>query len=218
MKPLRIVLADDHTLLRAGLRQLLGTYESFEIAGEAEDGLEAIAVVRKERPDVLILDIGMPKMRGIEAIHEIKRECAETKILVLSMHDKSEYVRQTLKNGADGYLLKKSAAAELVEAIQCVAAGSVYLSPAISREIVNNWLLQDETYSVKDPLESKLSEREKSVMKLLAEGHSNKKVAEILFISPKTVETHRSRIMSKLDLHSVPDLVRYAIKNGLADL
>ncbi len=218
MKPLRIVLADDHTLLRAGLRQLLGTYESFEIAGEAEDGLEAIAVVRKERPDVLILDIGMPKMRGIEAISEIKRECAETKILVLSMHDKSEYVRQTLKNGADGYLLKKSAAAELVEAIQCVAAGSVYLSPAISREIVNNWLLHDDTYSVKDSIESKLSEREKSVMKLLAEGHSNKEVAEILFISPKTVETHRSRIMSKLDLHSVPDLVRYAIKNGLADL
>ena len=218
MKRVKIVLADDHTMLRDSLRYLLQTYEAFDVVGEAGDGLEAIQVVRNEKPDILILDIAMPRMRGIEAIREIKRENPSIKILVLSMHDKTEYVRQTLKNGADGYLLKRSAAAELVQAIQTLSEGERSLSPSLSKEIIENWLQQDDAALPRDSLESKLTEREKAVMKLLAEGHSNKQVAEMLYISPKTVKTHRSRIMSKLNLNSVPALVHYAIRNGLVDL
>jgi two-component system response regulator NreC len=218
MSRLRILLADDHTLLRAGLRELLVSYDAFEVVGEASDGVEAVEAVRRIKPDLVILDIGMPKMRGIEAITEIKRDNPETKVLVLSMHDREEYVRQTLKNGADGYLLKKSAAKELVEALEHIASGSLYISPAISRQIVTTWLQQDDHSDLAAQYETRLTEREKAVMKLLAEGYTNKEVAAVLTISPKTVETHRAHIMTKLEIRTLPDLVRYAIKNGFVEL
>ena len=218
MKSYGIMIADDHTVLREGLRLLLCSYPQFEVIGEAEDGITAVSTALQLKPDVLLLDIAMPNMRGIEAILEIKRLEPDIKILVLSMHDREEYVLQAMKNGADGYILKKSAAAELVAALNHVISGEIYLSPSISRYVVRNWLRDEESMAVVSRAETKISERERTVLKLIAEGRSNKEVANLLHISAKTVETHRARIMSKLELRTVPDLVRYAIKSGLVDL
>jgi len=160
----------------------------------------------------------MPNMRGIEAILEIKRLEPGIRILVLSMHDREEYVFNAMKNGADGYILKKSAAAELVAALNHVLSGEIYLSPAISRHVVKNWLRDEEKMDGANRAGLEITERERTVLKLIAEGHSNKEVANLLHISAKTVETHRARLMDKLELRTVPDLVRYAIKSGLIDL
>ncbi len=214
----RIMIADDHAVLRDGLRLLLSSYPQFEVIGEADDGMTAVATALQIKPDVLLLDIAMPNMRGIEAILELKRLEPEIKILVLSMHDREEYVLQAMKNGADGYILKKSAAAELVAALNHVISGEIYLSPSVSRHLVRNWLRDEESMAGVSRAETELSERERTVLKLIAEGRSNKEVASLLHISAKTVETHRARIMSKLELRTVPDLVRYAIKSGLVDL
>jgi len=214
----RIMIADDHAVLRDGLRLLLSSYPQFEVIGEADDGMTAVATALQIKPDVLLLDIAMPNMRGIEAILELKRFEPEIKILVLSMHDREEYVLQAMKNGADGYILKKSAAAELVAALNHVISGEIYLSPSISRHLVRNWLRDEESMAGVSRVDTELSERERTVLKLIAEGRSNKEVASLLHISAKTVETHRARIMSKLELRTVPDLVRYAIKSGLVDL
>ena len=214
----RIMIADDHAVLRDGLRLLLSSYPQFEVIGEADDGMTAVATALQIKPDVLLLDIAMPNMRGIEAILELKRFEPEIKILVLSMHDREEYVLQAMKNGADGYILKKSAAAELVAALNHVISGEIYLSPSVSRHLVRNWLRDEESMAGVSRAETELSERERTVLKLIAEGRSNKEVASLLHISAKTVETHRARIMSKLELRTVPDLVRYAIKSGLVDL
>ncbi|HOY44796.1 MAG TPA: response regulator transcription factor [bacterium] len=214
----RIMIADDHAVLRDGLRLLLSSYPQFEVIGEADDGMTAVSTALQLKPDVLLLDIAMPNMRGIEAILELKRFEPEIKILVLSMHDREEYVLQAMKNGADGYILKKSAAAELVAALNHVISGEIYLSPSISRHLVRNWLRDEESMAGVSRADTELSERERTVLKLIAEGRSNKEVASLLHISAKTVETHRARIMSKLELRTVPDLVRYAIKSGLVDL
>ena len=214
----RIMIADDHAVLRDGLRLLLSSYPQFEVIGEADDGMTAVATALQIKPDVLLLDIAMPNMRGIEAILELKRLEPEIKILVLSMHDREEYVLQAMKNGADGYILKKSAAAELVAALNHVISGEIYLSPSVSRHLVRNWLRDEESMAGVSRVDTELSERERTVLKLIAEGRSNKEVASLLHISAKTVETHRARIMSKLELRTVPDLVRYAIKSGLVDL
>ncbi|HOC23885.1 MAG TPA: response regulator transcription factor [bacterium] len=214
----RIMIADDHAVLRDGLRLLLSSYPQFEVIGEADDGMTAVSTALQLKPDVLLLDIAMPNMRGIEAILELKRLEPEIKILVLSMHDREEYVLQAMKNGADGYILKKSAAAELVAALNHVISGEIYLSPSVSRHLVRNWLRDEESMAGVSRVDTELSERERTVLKLIAEGRSNKEVASLLHISAKTVETHRARIMSKLELRTVPDLVRYAIKSGLVDL
>ncbi len=218
MKIHSIMIADDHAVLREGLRLLLSSYPQFEVIGEADDGMTAVSTALQLKPDVLLLDIAMPNMRGIEAILELKRFEPEIKILVLSMHDREEYVLQAMKNGADGYILKKSAAAELVAALNHVISGEIYLSPSISRHLVRNWLRDEESMAGVSRADTELSERERTVLKLIAEGRSNKEVASLLHISAKTVETHRARIMSKLELRTVPDLVRYAIKSGLVDL
>lgn len=218
MKSHSIMIADDHAVLRDGLRMLLSSYPQFQIIGEADDGLTAVSTALQLKPDVLLLDIAMPNMRGIEAILEIKRLEPGIRILVLSMHDREEYVFNAMKNGADGYILKKSAAAELVAALNHVLSGEIYLSPAISRHVVKNWLRDEEKMDGANRAGLEITERERTVLKLIAEGHSNKEVANLLHISAKTVETHRARLMDKLELRTVPDLVRYAIKSGLIDL
>jgi len=160
----RIMIADDHAVLRDGLRLLLSSYPQFEVIGEADDGMTAVATALQIKPDVLLLDIAMPNMRGIEAILELKRLEPEIKILVLSMHDREEYVLQAMKNGADGYILKKSAAAELVAALNHVISGEIYLSPSVSRHLVRNWLRDEESMAGVSRAETELSERERTVL------------------------------------------------------
>jgi len=218
MRTFSVILVDDHALVRAGLRQLITTFEKFSVIAEAGDGLDAIAEVQKHKPDILILDIAMPRMRGIEAINEIKKISPKTRILVLSMHDREEYMYQTLQKGADGYILKESAAEELLAALNNLSRGEIYLSPTVSRTILADWLRDERRGDKKIPVKNELTDREKAVLKLVAEGLSNREVADLLHISSKTVETHRFRIMEKLKLQSLPDLVKYAIKKGFVEL
>lgn len=218
MRKQKIVIADDHQLVREGLRKLLMSMDSnIEVVGEAGDGLEAKEMANKLKPDILILDISMPKMRGIEAIKEIKRTSPETSILILSMHNKEEYIKQTLKNGASGYLLKESAAEELYSAVKFISEGKVYLSPSISKSVVSDWLTEAER-TQHELSNNKLTDREQEVLKLLAEGYTNKQIANLLHISNKTVETHRYRIMEKLELKNIAELVRYALRNNIIEL
>jgi len=213
-----LIIADDHQILREALRNLLVSMDrNIDVIGEAGDGLETIDKVQQLQPDLLILDISMPKMRGIEAIKEIKRVSPDTKILVLSMHNKNEYIKQALKNGASGYLLKGSAAEELFSAIKYVSEGKVYLSPAISKSVISDWLTEKDVANETSSAD-KITEREKEVLKLIAEGYSNKQIAKLLHISTKTVETHRYRIMEKLHLKNIADLVKYALKNDIIEL
>lgn len=211
----RIVIAEDHTILREGLKALLSRDPDLEIAGEASDGLEAVRVIAELKPDLALMDLSMPRMSGIDAIREIRRSCPETRILVLTVHKNEEYVIASLKAGANGYLLKDSTHQELMQAVAHVLDGRPYLSPGISDTIISGYLAgrKDE---VRTPLDL-LSQREKEVLKLVAEGHRNKDVAEYLFISVKTVEKHRDNIMKKLDLHSTWALTTFAIEHGLVE-
>lgn len=217
MDDVDVILVDDHVIVREGLSHLLLSFKGVSVVGEAGDGYEAIALAEKLQPDIVILDISMPKMRGIEAIREIKRVAPDCKILVLSMFGNEEYIRQSLKNGASGYMLKDAASSELKSAITFIQRGDLYLSPAISRTIVDNWL-DDVISRPYEGIKSPLSNRELEVLKLLAEGWSNKEIAEFLHISIKTVETHRHRIMEKLKLKNITDLVKYALRTKLIEL
>lgn len=211
----RIVIAEDHTILRDGLKALISSNPDFEIVGEAQDGLEAIRVINELRPDLALMDLSMPKMSGIDSIREIKKTCSETKILVLTVHKTEEYVLASLKAGADGYLLKESTHQELINAISYVLRGESYLSPGVSDKIITGYLRgkKDEMHSVMDTL----TNREKEILKLVAEGYKNKDIAEMLFISVKTVEKHRDNLMKKLDLHSAHALTTFAIEHGLVE-
>ena len=206
-----MVLADDHDLVREGIARLVESFGNIDIVGQAGDGYEAIILARNKTPDIMLLDITMPKLRGIEAICEIRKASPLTKIIVVSMHNKERYIKDCMRNGASAYLLKVSAVHELKSAIEYVMKDQIFLSPAISRNVVQDWLSDAKTGSS----QNQLTVREREILKLIAEGHSNKETAAILFISPKTVETHRHRINEKLNLGSVADLVRYAIKEGM---
>ena len=211
----RIVIAEDHTILREGLKALLSQDPDLIIVGEARDGLEAIRVVSELKPDLALMDLSMPKMSGIDAIREVKRCCPDTKVLVLTVHKNEEYVMASLKAGANGYLLKESTHQELLQAVTHVLEGKPYLSPGISDTIISGYLAgkKDEVRTALDTL----SQREKEILKLIAEGHKNKEIAELLFISIKTVEKHRDNIMKKLDLHSTLALAKFALENGLVE-
>ena len=213
MKKISVVLADDHLLVREGISHLIKSFGEFEIVGQASDGLEAVRIVKEFEPDILVVDITMPKLRGVEVITHARTASPQTKIIVLSMHNKNKYIKACLQNGASAYLLKESAVDELKSAMECVMADQIYLSPAISKSIVKDWLSPDSNGDA-----SPLTAREREILKLLAEGHTNKEIAAMLFISPKTVETHRHRINEKLNLGNVADLVRYAIKEGLTSV
>jgi len=213
-KKSRIVIAEDHTILREGLRSLLSSSPEFEIVGEAKDGREAIGCVEKFKPDLILTDLSMPRMNGMEAIKEIKRQSPETKILVLTVHKTEEYILATLQAGADGYLLKDSTHAELLMAVKHVLGGKRYISPGISDKVLEGYLEGKKTLRTHTTWET-LTQREREILKLIAEGYKNKEIAEDLCISPKTVEKHRANLMEKLDLHSIQALTAFAIGKGL---
>jgi DNA-binding NarL/FixJ family response regulator len=210
----RIVIAEDYTILREGLRSLLSSSPEFEIVGEAEDGRKAIESVQKSKPDLILMDLSMPRMNGMEAIREIKRGSKETKILVLTMHRTEEYIVATLKAGADGYVLKDATHSELRMAIRNVLAGRRYISPAISDHVIEGYLEGKKSSKALTAWET-LTQREREILKLIAEGHRNKEIADDLCISVKTVEKHRANLMNKLDLHSISALTTLAIEKGL---
>jgi two-component system response regulator NreC len=210
----RVVIAEDHTILREGLRALLSAEPDFEVVGEAEDGQEAIRKVEKLRPDLILMDLSMPRMNGLDAIREIKKRSFASKILVLTVHKTDEYILATLQAGADGYILKDSTHAELGMAIRTVLAGKFYLSPGISEKVINGYLAGKKPSKTATPWDT-LTARERGILKLIAEGYKNKDIAEYLCISVKTVEKHRANLMQKLDLHSISALTALAIEKGL---
>jgi DNA-binding NarL/FixJ family response regulator len=206
--PTRILLADDHALIRQGLKALLEK-QGFQVVGEASDGQEALRSVEKTQPDVAIIDISMPVLNGVETARELKKSSPKTKVILLTQHDEHQYVTESLRAGVRGYVLKNQAGDDLVHAIREVCRGSVYLSPSISRTVVDAYL--SNAYVPADHL----SGRERQVLQLVGEGNSTKDVALQLGISVKTAESHRARLMKKLDIHETASLVRYAIRRGL---
>lgn len=213
-KRYRIVIAEDHRILREGLRFLLSSNPDFEIVGEAEDGRGAIRCVDELRPDLVLMDLSMPKMNGLDAIAEVKNKCPDTKVLVLTVHKAEEYVFESLQAGADGYLLKDATHSELMLAVGNVLEGKPYLSPGISGNLVAGYLEGRKPSKSELSLEI-LTRRERQVLKLIGEGHKNKEIADYLCVSVKTVEKHRANLMNKLDLHSASALTAYAIEKGL---
>jgi DNA-binding NarL/FixJ family response regulator len=213
-KMYRILIAEDHTLFRQGLKALLALEEDFAVVGEAADGYEAIQRTKELKPDLILLDISMPRMDGMTAIKEIKSACPEAKIVVLTVHKTEEHVLETLKSGASGYVLKDASHAEFLLAMKSVLQHKRYLSPDISARIVDGYLNGRKTADPTSPWES-LTPRERQVLKLIAEGYKSREIGEFLCISEKTVAKHRSNLMSKLDLHSASELTAYAIKRGL---
>ena len=212
MSTVRVLLADDHTLVRAGIRALLESIDHVEVVAESEDGREALELIGKHRPDVALLDIGMPGMSGLEVAKRAQTESPRTRVLILSMHADATYVTQALRAGVAGYLVKGAAVAELPLAIKSVMNGETYLTPKISRSVVERFL--DDGEQSADPLAG-LTSRQREILQLIAEGRTTKEIGGILEVSVKTVETHRARLMERLDIHDVPGLVRFAIRAGL---
>jgi DNA-binding NarL/FixJ family response regulator len=213
MKPLRVVLADDHKLVRAGLRSLLQQMPGVTVVGEAQDGREALDLVAEHRPDVVLMDITMAGLNGLEAALQIKKEHPQIRVIMLSMHASEEYVLQALHAGASGYLLKDSAPLELELALAAVSRGETYLSPPISKQVVDSYM-QRVGGGVRP--QATLTGRQREILQLIAEGNSTKAIAHRLKLSIKTVETHRAQLMERLAIYDVPGLVRYAIRHGLA--
>jgi DNA-binding NarL/FixJ family response regulator len=213
-EPWRIMIVEDHTLLRTGLRALLTQDPDLEVVGEADNGRDALRALGTLKPDLILMDISMPGMNGIEAISEMKRRGIETKIIVLTIHKTDEYIHEALRAGANGYVLKDASHDELRTAIRTVLAGKMFLSPDISGRVISTYL-----GAVKAPFGTRpadtLTHRERQVLKLVAEGHNNRYIAEYLSLSVKTVEKHRSNLMKKLDIHSIAMLTTFAIENGL---
>lgn len=214
MNPLRVILADDHALVRAGLRALLERLDGVEVVAEADDGRVAVARARQHRPDVVCMDIGMPGLNGVDATAQLGQQCPDVRVLVLSMHKNEEYVSHALQAGAAGYLLKDAAPAELDVALQAVARGDVYLSPAVSHHVVSGYVQRVRAPSGGPPA-SRLTHRQREVLQLIAEGRTTKQIAATLHLSPKTVETHRRQVMERLAVHDIAGLVRYAVRVGL---
>ncbi len=210
---INILLADDHTVLRSGLRALLNQEPDFDVVGEATNGKEAIGLAQKLVPHVIVMDISMPEMDGLQATEEIQRLDLASRVIMLTMHAEEDYLFHTLRLGASGYVLKSSADADLMEAIRAANRGDVFLYPSAVKKLLGEYL-KDGTQEVHQDYDI-LANREKEVLKLTAEGYTNHEIAERLVISPKTVDTYRQRIMEKLNLHHRSDMVRYALRRGL---
>jgi DNA-binding NarL/FixJ family response regulator len=210
----KILIAEDHTILREGLRMLLSSNPDFEVVAEARDGLEAIRAVDTHKPDLILMDLSMPRMNGVGAIQEIKKQCPSIKILVLTVHKTEEHILTALKTGADGYILKDATHSELMLAIENIFSGRSYLSPGISEKVIEGYL--EGRKSVKSSTSwDTLTQREREILKMIAEGYRNKDIADYLCISAKTVEKHRANLMKKLDLHSASSLTAFAMEKGL---
>ncbi len=213
---IRVLLADDHAIVREGVRLILSAEPDIEVVGEAEDGVEAVELARRLKPDVAVIDISMPRLNGVEATRQIKDALPNTHALALTMHADDIYVFQLLKAGASGYVLKRAAATDLVQAIRAARRGEAFLYPAVAKAVVADYLKRLEDGEGREAYDG-LTEREKQILTLVAEGASNQDIAERLFISVKTVQTHRAHIMEKLGLHDRTQLVRYAIRKGLIE-
>lgn len=214
MTSVRIVLADDHTIMRHGLRLVLNREPGFEVVGEASNGREAVDLAIRENPDVVVMDIAMPLLNGIEAARRIHEERLKTAVVILSMHSDEGYILKALRAGARGYLLKDSAETDLIQAIRAVCAGKAFFSPAVSKVLADDYLRQMQQQGVEDPYDL-LTARERELLQLVAELKSTKDIANLLGLSPHTVDTHRGNLMQKLNVHSIPELVLYAMRKGI---
>lgn len=214
METIRVLIADDHTLVRAGIRALLQGLEGVEVVAEAGDGREAMALAQVHRPDVLVIDIAMPHVGGLELAGRVARELPEARVIILSMHGNEEYASRALQAGAAGYLLKDSGLAELELAVRAVVRGETYLSPAVSKHVIADYLRRT---GGAPPESGSLTPRQRQVLRLIAEGKTTKAIARLLGVSVKTVETHRAQLMDRLDIHDVAGLVRHAIGIGLVE-
>ena len=214
---IRVLLVDDHRILREGVRALLAGEPGIEVVGEAEDGESAVAQAGRLKPDVVLMDMVMPHLGGLEATARIKEQHPDIMVLIMSMHDNDEYVQQVIKAGASGYVLKGVAADDLVRAIEAVDGGASFVDPAIAAKLVEDYVHRVRGELPNDPKQL-LTPREQEILKLVAESHSNHEIAARLYLSKKTVETHRANIMRKLDLHDVTELVKYALRHGIIRL
>lgn len=212
MTPVSVLLADDHTLVRAGLRKLLESMPGIEVVGEASSGLEILELAASLQPQIVLMDIAMPGLNGLEAMARLRESAPDIRVLILSMHQSEEYVRRALLQGAAAYLLKDAAPTELELALKAVLRGEIYLSAAVSQGVMSDYV---QRLRSDEPSSSQLTPRQREVLKLLAQGQSSKEIARLLDLSLKTVDTHRSQLMKQLDIHEVTGLVRYAIRVGL---
>ncbi|HEX4759198.1 MAG TPA: response regulator transcription factor [Thermoleophilaceae bacterium] len=210
---LHILVADDHGIVRAGIKMLIDRQDGMHVVAEAEDGIQAVEAAQAAKPDVAILDVSMPRMTGLQAAREIRARAPGTSVLLLSMHDDERYFADALEVGAAGYVLKRSADTDLIDAIQAVARGEQFVSPMTERTVIKEWLESGRQERLGDPL----TPRELDVVKLIAEAHTNKQIAEALHVSEKTVESHRANVLSKLGMRDRVELVRYAIRRGLVE-
>jgi len=216
-KTITIFLADDHTIVRQGLAKLLEGEPNLRVVGEAENGREAVAKVEKLKPDIVLMDIAMPMLNGIEATRQIRKICPQTKVIILSMHSHDRYISELFGLGASGYLLKSSTGTDIINAIHTALKGSTYLSPSISDKVIEDYLSLKKK-SHQDDLYNRLSNREREVFQMIAEGRSTKEIAEILCLSPSTVKTHRANIMEKLEKDNISQLIQFAIHIGIVEL
>jgi two-component system response regulator NreC len=217
MAPIRILLAEDHTLVRKGIHSLLAEQPDIEVVGEASTGYEAIAAAEKLKPDIVLMDINMPELNGLEATRQIRKLHPDIKVVVLTMYGNEEYVLQLLQAGAAGYVVKQSIPAELITAIYAVESGDAFLSPSVSKSVIEEYLRHAPTETQVENFD-RLTDREREVMQLLVEGYSTREIADKLFISTKTVGVHRTNLMEKLELKTLPDLVKYALRKGIIRL
>ncbi len=214
MSKIKVMIADDHALVREGISAILGRYDNITVVGEASNGIEAIDKVDKLKPDVILMDIAMPGLGGLEATVEIKKKNPDIKILVLTQYEDKEYISRFLKVGVSGYMLKKAVGSELLSAINAISKGELYLHSSITSEVVAGFLSGTGSIELEEPYE-KLTDREKQILKLIAEGNSHKEIAALLDISVKTVIAHQTNISEKLDLHSKAELMKFAIRQGI---